>query len=169
MPVRVLEAVDSVHLGPESDAGEAGGAIGALAFLPSSVGAVMGSDDGAQAAQPAFDRLLVRALLRAPADLGWQPVTMRSGRLPLSPRMLALVSLVACAALGGGAWYVEREAIAAEAAARATRHEPVIAPNPPAPPEPTNGRRGLATNPTTHSRPIHLLCRSARGGYPEKT
>lgn len=136
VPVRVLEVVDAVHLAPEAVAGAAGGASAALSFLPSSFRAVMAPDDGAQPACPAFDKLLVRALLRAPDDLGWQPAIMRSGTLPLSPRMLALAGVVASAVLGGGAWYVERDAVAAEAAARAARHQPVVEPIPPAPPAP---------------------------------
>ena len=38
----------------------------------------------------------MRALLRAPADLGWQPATMRSGQLPLGPRTLALAGMALC-------------------------------------------------------------------------
>jgi hypothetical protein len=136
VPVRVLEMVDAVPLAPESVAGAAGGASAALSFLPSSDRAVIGSADGVQPAQASFDTLLVRALLRAPADLGWQPAIRRSGKLPLSARMLALASVVAATVLGGGAWYVERDAVAAEAAARAARHQPVVEPLPPAPPPP---------------------------------
>ena len=117
VPVRVLEAADSVLLAPERAADPAGSASGALSFLPSAFRAAPGLDDGAKPAHAPFDKLLVRALLRAPADLGWPPAIVRSGRLPLSPRTLALTSLIACAVLGGGAWYVEREAAAADAAA----------------------------------------------------
>src|SRR5690606_1988441 len=136
VPVRVLEAADSVLLAPERAADPAGSASGALSFLPSAFRAAPGLDDGAKPAHAPFDKLLVRALLRAPADLGWPPAIVRSGRLPLSPRTLALTSLIACAVLGGGAWYVEREAAAADAAARAARQQLVVEPIAPAPPPP---------------------------------
>ena len=132
--VRVLETVDSVHLPPESAARAAGETGGALSLLPTFVRAVTAHDSEVQPARPSFDKLLVHALLHAPADLGWRPAIMRGGRLPLSPRMLALASLIASAMLGGGAWYVEREAVAAEAAARAARHQLVVEPVPQAPP-----------------------------------
>ncbi|HQV09152.1 MAG TPA: hypothetical protein PLL04_08345, partial [Thauera sp.] len=123
VPVRVLEAAESVHLPSESDAGAAGGANGTPSFLPHAIHAVPAPEGDMQPAQPALEKLLMRALLRAPADLGWQPATMRSGQLPLGPRTLALAGMAACAVLGGGVWYVEHEAVAAEAAARAARQQ----------------------------------------------
>ena len=138
VPVRVLEAAESVHLPSESesDAGAAGGANGTPSFLPHAIHAVPAPEGDMQPAQPALDKLLMRALLRAPADLGWQPATMRGGQLPLGPRTLALAGMAACAVLGGGVWYVEHEAVAAEAAARAARQQLAVEAVPPAPPPP---------------------------------
>lgn len=133
LPVRVLETAEALCLAPESLAEATGGASSVPSFLPSSVRAVTASD-GTQPAHAAFDTLLVHALLRAPADLGWQSAITRSGRLPFSARMLALASVVGCAVLGGGAWYVGRDAVAAHAAARAARQQAIAEAIPSAPP-----------------------------------
>ena len=151
---RVLETADSVHLPPESVASAAGETGGPLTLLPTFVRTVTAHDSDAQPAHPSFDKLLVHALLRAPADLGWPPTTMRSGRLPLSPRVLALASLIVCSVLGGGAWYVEREAVAAEAAARAARHESIVEPTPPAPPTPIAPEIEVTPDAATEQAPI---------------
>ena len=131
VPVRVLESAASLPLPAASLAGLADGAACALTFLPPGSTTVQGTERLAphdRATHSAFEKLLVRALLRAPADLGWKPAVMRSDPLALSPRTLALAGLIASAALGSGAWYVAREAAAAQETASAARMAPLIDP-----------------------------------------
>lgn len=122
VPIRVLEAADALHLPPEPASHFRSRTGGALTFLASTAPAASrvslehGKDTDREA-HPAFDAQLVRALRQAPADLGWQPAIIHGGTLAASPRVLALASLIAFAAIGGGAWYVAHELSAAQAAA----------------------------------------------------
>lgn len=132
VPIRVLETPDRLQVPPRATDGAPQRPSEAPVFLsPSAVGNKLrrGAADG----QPDFDRRLLHALAHAPSDLGWRPPSlgMRGGPLALAPRTLALAGIVAATALGSGVWYVEREAAAAEAAARAARLQ--RAPEPPPP------------------------------------
>ncbi len=122
VPVRVLESAESLPLTSSSRAGLSSDVESALSFLPAASTTVQRSAQREHHATHAtLDTLLVRALRRAPGDLGWKPAIIRSSTLTPTPRTLALAGLIASTALGSGAWYVAREAGAAQDAERAAR------------------------------------------------
>lgn len=131
VPVRVLETADALPLPAQSRGDVRSEADKTLAFLPPQTPTVRDAgrlDTHDRATRSALDTLLIRALLQAPADLGWKPAIMRNTPLALSPRTLVLAGLIASAALGGSAWYVARAAAAAQEADPAARMAALVGP-----------------------------------------